>query len=159
MNEYTIARAIHIVSVIIWIGGVAMVALVLIPFFRKKTDGENPFALFNRIKRKFMAQARIVTLLAGGTGFYLINFQNGWSRYLSLDTWWTNTMTLVWALYSLMLYVVDPLIADKKMEELAAKNPTPEEYLPVFGYIQRWHMLILGLSLISILASATARSD
>jgi len=34
MNELSIARAIHILSIVIWIGGVAFVTIVLIPILR-----------------------------------------------------------------------------------------------------------------------------
>ena len=35
MNALTIARAIHILSIVIWIGGVAFVTAVLIPTIRR----------------------------------------------------------------------------------------------------------------------------
>ena len=35
MNELAIARAIHILSIVIWIGGVAFVTMVLIPVIRQ----------------------------------------------------------------------------------------------------------------------------
>jgi len=154
MSDYSIVRAIHLIAVIVWVGGVTLVAVILIPLFVTKKERENAFALFNQIKKKFMAQARFTTVITGGTGFYLLHSQDGWGRYLSLDYWWLHAMTLAWLLYSLIAFVMDPFVTGAKMTALAERNPPPRDYLHIFRYTQWWHLVFLGLCFLSILGVA-----
>ena len=105
MADFVIARAVHVLGVVLWIGGVAMVTTVLLPTIRGFAKDENPVALFERIERRFARQARAVTLLTGLSGFYMIHRLGAWRRYLSAESWWFHAMTLVWLVFTLILFV------------------------------------------------------
>ena len=45
MNDFVLARVIHVLGVVLWIGGVAMVTTVLLPALRRMDHNENPIAL------------------------------------------------------------------------------------------------------------------
>ncbi len=46
MEYFTLARVIHVIAVILWIGGVSMVTTVLIPAIKKMKSKEERIATF-----------------------------------------------------------------------------------------------------------------
>lgn len=152
MKDLALARALHVLSVVIWIGGVAMVTTVLLPFIRTLPDSENPVAYFERIERRFARQARILTLVAGLSGFYMLYRMDAWSRYLAIEFWWLHAMTLVWLIFTIVLFVLEPLILHRKLHQWAEQDPRG-----TLALIQRVHWVLLTLSLITV-AGAVAGS-
>jgi len=70
LDYLTLARVIHVIAVMLWIGGVAMVTTVLIPAIKKLRSKEDQIT-FEQIENKFAFQAKITILLTGLTGFYM----------------------------------------------------------------------------------------
>ena len=152
MENFTIARVIHVIAVILWIGGVAMVTTVIIPAVKKLTSKEDQIKTFEQIEGRFAIQAKITTLLTGLTGFYMMYELDAWERYLDYKFWWIHAMTLVWILFTLVLYVLEPLILHKLFKEYMEKNPSK-----TFKIIHRAHWILLLLSLLTT-AGAVAGS-
>jgi uncharacterized membrane protein len=73
MDGLAFARALHVVAVVVWIGGLLMVTTALLPAVRRGELGGNWLAAFQAVERRFVWQARIAKLLVGGTGFYMID--------------------------------------------------------------------------------------
>ncbi|MCB1174757.1 MAG: hypothetical protein KDK39_14400, partial [Leptospiraceae bacterium] len=92
------------------------------------------------------------TFLAGASGVYLLYALDGWSRYLELRFWWIHLMTLVWLLFSLVLYVLEPLWLHNWFSRQAAHDAER-----IFSLIHRMHALLLSLSLLAF-AGAVAGS-
>ena len=78
---FVIARTLHVVGVVFWIGGVAFVTTVLIPSSKKIADPDNRLDLFEQLERQFAFQARIVVLITGITGVYMLGFLQAWERF------------------------------------------------------------------------------
>lgn len=152
MEYFTLARVIHVIAVILWIGGVAMVTTVLIPAVRKMKSKEEQIQTFEQIEGRFAIQAKITTLLTGITGFYMLYELNAWNRYLDYRFWWIHAMTLVWIVFSLILFVLEPFILHRVFKKYAIKNPEA-----AFGIMHRAHWVLLILSLITT-AGAVAGS-
>ncbi len=152
MDDFTIARVIHVLAVILWIGGVAMVTTVIIPAIKKLSAKEDQIKTFERIEGRFALQAKITTLLTGLTGFYMLYILDAWDRYFDFKYWWIHAMTLIWILFTLVLYVLEPLILHKLFKKSAEKNPTK-----TFSIIHKVHWILLILSLITT-AGAVAGS-
>lgn len=152
MEYFTFARVIHVLAVVLWIGGVSMVTTVLIPAIKKMKSKEDQIATFEAIEGKFALQAKITTLLTGLTGFYMLYELNAWDRYLDYRFWWIHAMTLVWIIFTLVLYVLEPLILHKVFKKYAHENPEK-----TFRIMHRLHWVLLTLSLITI-AGAVAGS-
>src|SRR5215208_8433630 len=93
MDDLAIARAVHVAAVVIWIGGVAMVTTILLPIARKFPGGAK---LFEAAERRFSVQARITTLLAGATGFYMVWRRSFWDRVYLVAFWWKRAKEAVW---------------------------------------------------------------
>lgn len=65
MDDVTIARALHVVFVVLWIGGVAFVTTALLPALRRLKTPHERMQLFDQIERRFAWQARISTAIRG----------------------------------------------------------------------------------------------
>ncbi|MCW9045517.1 MAG: hypothetical protein OQK35_04210, partial [Alphaproteobacteria bacterium] len=99
MDELTIARAIHIVGVVMWIGGVVFVTTVGLPWVKSIEDPAKGVQTFHRIEKAFIGQARLTTLITGLSGFAMLYYLDGWDRYLDSGYWWLHAMTLIWVLF------------------------------------------------------------
>ena len=69
---FVIARALHVLGVVVWIGGVAFVTTVLIPALRRMPDADKRMELFEKLEGRFSLQAKFVTLITGASGFYMV---------------------------------------------------------------------------------------
>jgi uncharacterized membrane protein len=148
VDDVTIARAVHVVSVVLWIGGVAFVTTVLLPAVRRFKDLEERFAFFEGIERRFAWQARLTTALAGLTGFYMLARVDLWDRFRSIAYWWLHAMVGVWLLFTLMLFVAEPLFLHRR--RLARARADPES---TFRLVEQLHWILLILSLITLLGA------
>jgi len=144
--EITLALAVHVLAIVLWIGGVAMVTTVLLPAVRRFKSAEERVAFFERVERRFAWQARGTTLLAGASGFYMVDRLGLWPAFRSIEYWWLDAMVLLWLVFTFMLFVAEPLFLDRWFERQAKRAPDS-----TFALIQRLHWLLLVLSLVSIL--------
>lgn len=144
MEHYVLARVVHVIAVILWIGGVAMVTTVIIPAVKRLKSKEDQIKTFEQIEGRFALQAKITTLLTGITGFYMLYAIDGWDRYFDFKFWWLHAMTLVWILFTLVLYVLEPLVLHKLFKQYAEENPKK-----TFSIMHKFHWFLLALSLIT----------
>lgn len=145
LDDLLIARALHVLGVILWIGGVAMVTTVLLPAVKQFAKPEDQVCFFEQVEQRFGRQARFTTLLTGLSGFYLLTRLDVWERYSSLNYWWIHAMTLIWVVFTVMLFILEPLILHRWFLEQAQKFPQQ-----TFRRIQRLHWVLLTLSLITV---------
>lgn len=152
MNDFAIARALHVVAVVLWIGGVAFVTAVLLPAVRRHLPAQERLRFFDRIERRFAWQSRVTTVLAGASGFWMTQRFGLWSRFADPAFWWMHAMVLTWALFTVMLFVLEPLVLHRWLERRNARDPAG-----TFALIQRLHWFLLSLALLSA-AGATLGS-
>ena len=152
MEGWAIARVLHVVGVVLWIGGVALVTTVLLPATRRLKTPQERVAFFENIERGFAAQSRITTLITGLSGFYLVHWLDLWERFTRSEFWWMHAMVLVWALFTLVLFVLEPLFLHRWFIERARHRPES-----TFRLVARLHWVLLGLSLVTV-AGAVAGS-
>lgn len=147
-TQLAIARALHVLGVVLWIGGVAFVTTVLLPAIGRLATPEDRVAHFEEIEGRFAWQARGTTLLVGITGFWMLAIVDGWGRYLELRFWWLHAMTLVWLLFTAMLFVLEPLWLHRAFLERARKAPEA-----TFARVNTLHRGLLALSLVTVLGA------
>lgn len=152
MDEAIVVRALHVLGVVLWIGGVAFVTAVLLPAVKRLRDPAEQIELFEEVEAGFARQARLTTLLTGLSGFYLVHTLGAWSRFADMHYWWMHAMVLVWSLFTLMLFVLEPLWLHRWFEARAQRDPGG-----TFAIITRMHWVLLALSVITI-AGAVAGS-
>jgi uncharacterized membrane protein len=152
MEAWAYARALHVIGVVLWIGGVSMVTLSLLPAAREMRHGENPLEAFERVERRFARQSRWTTLLVGETGFYLVAALDLWPRFTLASYWWMTAMVVVWAIFSAMLFILEPLVLHRWFERRARVDPRGTLRL-----LAGMHWVLLVVSLVTI-AGAVAGS-
>ena len=145
MDKLTIARAIHVVGVVFWIGGVAFVTTVLLPGVRRIKDPQDRVSFFERIERNFAWQARVTTLLVGVSGFYITAVWDLWGRFESPGYWWMHAMVIVWIIFTAMLFVAEPLFLHRWVITKATKEPES-----TFLLIERLHRILLAVSTLTV---------
>lgn len=106
----SLARALHVLGVLWWVGGVAMVTATLLPALRRTGLSEpERQQVFKTIRRRFAWQARIAVLLVGATGGYLLTYLGGLVRLRTEAGWWIDLMLATWSVFALLLFVLEPL--------------------------------------------------
>ena len=145
MDISGIARALHVLAVVLWIGGVAMVTTVLLPAVQRQIKNGEQVEFFERLESRFAAQARWTTLLAGVTGFWLVWRFDLWGRFAEARFWWMHAMVAIWAIFTAMLFVLEPLFLHRRLLERSRRDPSG-----TFVLIQRFHWVLLVLSLITV---------
>lgn len=148
MDAAIVARALHILGVVLWIGGVAFVTTVLLPSVRRLKSPAERVAFFEAIEGRFAWQARVTTLLVGATGFHLVHAWNLWDRFASASYWWMHAMVAVWAIFTVMLFVAEPLFLHRWFRERAQRDPEG-----TFHRIERLHWVLLTISLVTVVGA------
>lgn len=72
-------------------------------------DPQERVSFFERIEGRFAWQARATTILVGLSGFYITVVWDLWSRFESVAYWWMHAMVLVWLVFTVMLFIAEPL--------------------------------------------------
>jgi uncharacterized membrane protein len=145
---FVLARVLHIIGVVLWIGGVAFLALVVVPTLRSLPDPEKNFKIFAAVEGRFKGQAKIVTLMTGLSGFFMLFWLNAWDRYLDLSFWWVHLMTFIWFFFTLVLFVIEPILIKRNIHEKAMRDPAA-----TFRFVHRMLKILTALSMIAILGT------
>jgi hypothetical protein len=97
MDDVIAARALHVLAVVIWIGGVSMATTVTLPAVRRGDLGTDRFQAFQAIEHRFAWQARTAIILVGLTGFYMTWRLDLWDRFRTAAFWWMHAMVCLLA--------------------------------------------------------------
>ena len=148
MEMITIARIVHVLGVVLWIGGVSMVTTVLIPAIKRMKSKEEQIDTFERIEGKFAVQAKVTTVLTGLSGFFMLHYLNAWERYLDYRFWWIHAMTIVWLIFTVILFILEPFVLHKLFRKYATEKPGK-----AFDILHKAHWFLLIISLITIIGA------
>lgn len=149
MFELEVGRVLHILGVVLWIGGVAMVTTIILPAVKKLKLPEERIEFFEKIESRFQTQAKLTTLLTGLTGFYMVIKLHAWARFLDARFWWMWAMVIVWLIFTVMLFILEPLFLKKRLIEKAKVDPEG-----TFRRIKKLHYILLLISIVTIIGAA-----
>ena len=147
-DPLTFARALHVLAIVHWIGGVSLITLVILPGLMRSVPAEERLPLFESIEGRFSFQARISTLIAGATGFFMTCQLDAWDRFADPAFWWMHAMVTVWVIFTGILFVAEPLFLHRWFHERAAAAPES-----TFALVLNLHRLLLAVSLVTVAAS------
>lgn len=145
MDDMAIARAIHVMAVVHWIGGVALVTTVILPAVRRVAEPAQRLSWFERIEGTFSRHAKISVVLAGGSGFYMTDTLAAWERFLDMTFWWMHLMVLIWVVFTLVLFVAEPLFLHAWFHRQAQRSPES-----TYARLQAAHIFLLVVSLAAV---------
>lgn len=149
MNDIAIALALHVLAIVLWIGGVGFATLALLPALRRLPDPAQRIATFEAVERRFALVARGAILLAGASGFYMVVRLDAWNWFASLATWWMSAMVAVWVVFAVLLFVLEPFFLHRRFVRHARAEPDAS-----FRKAERLHWVLLIASLITIIGAA-----
>jgi uncharacterized membrane protein len=152
MDGVVVARALHVLAVVVWIGGVSMATTVALPAVRSGKLGADRLKAFQAIESRFVWQARAAILIVGLTGLYMVEKLGLWERFRSAQFWWMHAMVGLWLLFAFILFVAEPLILHRHFRRWAAARPDA-----ALAWLHRAHWLLWALGLVTVLG-ATAGS-
>ena len=144
-EQFVLARVLHVVAIVMWIGGVAFVTSILIPSLKLLPNEQDRMQMFERLEGRFAFQAKLTTLLTGISGLWMLDYLDAWSRYFEPQFWWLHLMTFIWFIFSLVLFVLEPLFLHKLFHSMAVQDSEQ-----AFRKLHIMHIILLSLSLLAI---------
>lgn len=109
------------------------------------TDTNSRLELFEKLEGKFAFQAKMAALITGFSGFYMLGVMNAWERYQHVQFWWMHLMTLIWLIFIIVLFVLEPLFLHRWFLDKAVTNSDR-----AFSLLYSIHTVLLTLSLLAI---------
>lgn len=143
MVDIDVAIAVHVLSVIWWIGGMAFATVVVLPALRAGQMGERHTA-FQTIEKRFAPQARVAVLLAGLSGVYMLHRLDMWTLFRRAHFWWLDAMALYWLFFVMLLFVLEPTGLFEKLMLSGGDE------LHIWLRVQRLHQVLLAIALIVV---------
>jgi uncharacterized membrane protein len=147
VSDIALARAIHVLAVTHWIGGVAAVTTIVLPRARAMPDPQRALEVFESFERPFAAQVRISILLVGLSGAYMLMRLNAWDMFRDPSFWWLHLMVAVWLLFALIVYVLEPVFLHRRFHDFALSNKD-RALAAAIGF----HIVLLTVAAIAIVA-------
>lgn len=141
---YVIALSIHVMSIVIWIGGVAFVTLVTFPTILRMEKSLEMVMVFQGVEHRFGKIAKVMVILAGLSGLYLLSVKG-----FSAGVW---IMIVLWVVYASLLFGLEKMIFKK----LFGRSDQQADMKTVFNMLQVFHWVVLALSLSAIAAGVWA---
>lgn len=137
--------ALHVLFVVLWIGGVGFVTLVVFPVLSRMDNSLEQVLMFHRIEGRFAKQAKAYVWLTGITGGLLLLLTGRHNMLFRAETLGISIMIFVWLFYLAVLTfekrIFGKLFAGKDIE---GKK--------VFRFLSVFHWAVLGLSLLAVFA-------
>ena len=147
IDDLALARAIHVLALVHWIGGVTVVTTIVLPRARAMSDAKDAVAAFEGFEQRFARQARVSILLAGLSGLYMLVKLDAWDRFQYASFWWLHLMVAVWLLFAVMIYILEPLAIHRVFHDYALREKDR-----AFALAARLHAIALLISVDAIAA-------
>ena len=153
MVLFNLMHIVHLLTVILWIGGLAFVTMIVLPMAIKTPDALQKVLLFQRVEHRFAKIARLYNLATGITGFIMVLLM-GWHRLLFTRAGLSLTvMTMIWVFWFVMLFGLEPIIIRKMLDNMA-KGGAKMDIDGIFTKLNRMHYFMVAISLVAAASGA-----
>lgn len=136
---------LHVLSVVIWIGGVAFVTSIIFPVLARMEDSMAKVTFFMGFEKRFQLLAKVLVVIVGATGFILFLHRGGVVSLTTEETILLGYKSLVWLIYFALLFG-----AEKRLMATLVSPNTPVE--KAFKRLMIFHWVVLVLSLLAIIS-------
>ncbi len=137
---------VHVLTVIVWIGGLVFVTGIVLPMAIKTPDPLQKVLTFQRIEHRFAPLAKVYNVIVGISGFVMV-WQTGWYElYFRSGGWALTFMTAVWVFWFVMLFGLEPIVI-KKMLDRMAREGANMDIDGIFRRVNRLHWAMVAISL------------
>ncbi|MFN3739202.1 MAG: hypothetical protein ACK4TF_00825 [Thermodesulfovibrionales bacterium] len=138
-----VLTAIHVITIILWIGGVAFVTINIFPILMRMEDSLEKIRYFQAVENRFARQARLYAIVAGITGAVILFLENGWSGIFSKRGLGILIMLLAWLVYVLILTF------ERNIFKVLFKDTT-QDVSKIFFKLNVFHWFILTVSFLAV---------
>lgn len=136
--------ALHVLGVVIWIGGVAFVTIIVFPMIMRMEGSLEKVLFFQGVEHRFAKIAKICVAIVGATGIWLLSL-TGEGRLLFTGPGIGPTiMLIVWVFYVLVL------LFEGRLFKILFRGETQRDTEKVFFKLTAFHWVVLGASLLAI---------
>ncbi len=139
-----ILTAIHVLGIVIWIGGVAFVTMVVFPMIMRMEGSIEKMIFFQGVEHRFAKIAKISVGVVGVTGAWLLSLTGEWEMLFSAPGIGPTLMVIVWTLYVLVL------LFEARLFKLIFRGEAQQDTSKVFVRLSAFHWVVLGLSLLAV---------
>ncbi|HHD12149.1 MAG TPA: hypothetical protein ENK42_06885 [Deltaproteobacteria bacterium] len=145
---FSLMHFLHLVFVILWIGGLGFITIVVLPMIVRMQDPLQKVLFFQRMEHKFAPMAKVYNAIVGITGFVML-YMSGWQSLMFTKQGLSLLfMVAVWVFWAVMLFGLEPLIVRKMIDNLA-KSGEKMEIETIFNRMNRLHWVLLIVSLLA----------
>src|SRR5690606_22450968 len=111
MNTFVFARVLHVLAIVFWIGGVAMVTMVILPYLKSAEKVSlRRMVVFRSIEKRFSLPVKISVFITLLSGLYMMEALNYWNVFFEPENWWLQSMAWLWIVFAIILFVVEPFL-------------------------------------------------
>lgn len=139
-----ILYALHVLFILLWIGGVAFVTMIIFPLLARMENSLEQVLTFQRIENRFAKLARLYVFFTGLTGFAILFLTGKHQILLTSRAYHIWLMLFVWVMYSLIL------LFERRFLSLFFKDPQKFDVDKVIKRLAKFHWFILFLSLLAV---------
>ncbi len=107
----TVLLIIHVIAVIIWIGGVTFVTTVIFPMMYTTEGSLEKALLFQRVEHRFATIVRWLIALTGVTGLWILYAKYGFGILATSRGIGIVIMLFAWAFYATVLLLERKIFA------------------------------------------------
>jgi uncharacterized membrane protein len=101
----TIAYWMHMLATVVWIGGLAILSILVIPAARKSLEGQVFAVLLESIQRRLDPLAWFSMLVLLGSGMLQMSANPNYGGFLTVDNTWAVAILVKHILFGLMVVV------------------------------------------------------
>lgn len=142
----TILLIIHVIGVIIWIGGVAFVTMVIFPMMYSTEGSLDKALLFQGVEHQFAGIVRWLIGIVGATGLYILYVEYGFAILLERRGVGILIMLIVWLLYTTII------LSERKIFGKIFANPERINMNKALSTINFMHWVLLLISFSAVAA-------
>ncbi|OGW57615.1 MAG: hypothetical protein A2Z09_00070 [Nitrospirae bacterium RBG_16_43_8] len=135
---------VHVIGVVLWIGGVAFVTMVVLPMIMRMENSLEKVLFFQGVEHRFAKIAKTSVLVVGVTGVLLLQITGKWSVMFKASGIGPTLMGVVWLFYVLVL------MFEGRLFKAIFSGEAQQDTAKVFYRLSVFHWGVLGLSLLAI---------
>jgi len=144
---------VHLLAVILWIGGLAFVTAIVLPMAIKTPDALQKVLTFQRVEHRFAPLAKWFNIITGISGFVMVWLMGWHELYFTKAGLALTFMTAVWVFWFVMLVGLEPIIIRKMLEKMARESEKMD-IDGIFRKVKTLHWLMVAISLAAVAAGA-----
>lgn len=119
---------------------------MILPAVRRFAEPARRVTFFDAVEGRFAFQARISTLVAGLSGFFLIWRTEAFDRFLDPGRFWfIHAMVALWAIFTVVLFVLEPLVQHRWFSARAARDPES-----TMAIVLRVHRVLSTVAIVTV---------